>query len=283
MKKLLLGAAGLVALSSANALAADLPLRAPAPVVAAFSWTGLYVGGNVGGHWGSDSISTTANPVGFPPPNIDALTPTTLKPQGVTGGFQMGYNWQINNFVFGLEGDANWLGGTASRHLVFPAANLAPGSPMDNSTSGRFLGTFRPRAGITFDRLFLYATGGVALGSVKTTDSFCNDGCASFGGISSTPVSASGSATKVGWTAGAGAEWAITDTWSIKAEYLYADLGSFDASIPGAQSQNPNNASCGFGGPGNTFGIGNCSIVVHHKYTDNIARVGINYHFGAGY
>jgi len=284
MKEFLLGAAGLVALSSVNVFAADLPLRAPAPVVAAFSWTGLYVGGNVGWHGGSDSISTTANPVGFPPPaNLDALSPTTLKPQGVTGGFQMGYNWQINSFVIGLEGDANWLGGTASRHLVFPGANPAAGSPMDNSSSGRFLATFRPRAGITFDRLFLYATGGVALGSIKTTDSFCNDGCANlsgpplFGGVS-TPVSASGSATKVGWTAGAGAEWAITDTWSIKAEYLYVDLGSFDASIPGAQSANPNSV-CGGGPAGNFIGLGNCSIVVHHKYTDNIARLGVNYHF----
>jgi outer membrane immunogenic protein len=279
MKKLLLGI-GVFALLSCPAFAADLPMRAaPTPVATVFSWTGLYVGANVGGHWGSDSISTTANPVGFPPPNIDALSPTTLKPQGVTGGFQMGYNWQINNFVFGLEGDANWLGGTASRHLVFPPANAAAGSPMDNSINGRFLGTFRPRAGITFDRLFLYATGGVALGSVKTTDSFCNDGCAVFNGFSSTPVSANGSATKVGWTVGAGAEWAITDTWSIKVEYLYVDLGSFDASIPGAQSQNPNNVACGAGGPGNTFGIGNCSIVVHHRDTDNIARVGVNYHF----
>lgn len=283
MKKLLLGAVGLVVLSSVNAFAADLPLRAPAPVVAAFSWTGLYLGANVGGHWGSDSITTTANPVGFPPPsNLDALSPTTLKPQGAMGGFQMGYNWQINRFVIGLEGDANWLGGTASRHLVFPGANPAAGSPMDNSSGGRFLATFRPRAGIAFDRLLLYVTGGVAFGSVKTTDAFCNDGCASFPGlfggtVTSNPVSANGSATKVGWTAGAGAEWAITDTWSIKAEYLYVDLGSFDTSIPGAQSANNGNPTCGQFAP--NFGIGNCSIVVHHKYTDNIARVGVNYHF----
>jgi outer membrane immunogenic protein len=282
MKKLLLGAVGLVVLSSVTAFAADLPLRAPAPVVAAFSWTGLYLGANVGGHWGSDRITTASNPVGFPPPintNIDALSPTTLKPQGATGGFQMGYNWQINNFVFGLEGDANWLGGSASRHLVFPfltspAIFFLPaqtvGSFMDNTTGTRFIGTVRPRVGFAIDHLLLYATGGVAFGSVKTTDSFCNYGCVPLVGNS---TSGGGIATKVGWTAGAGAEWAISNSWSIKAEYLYVNLGSFNNSIPGsANCERFFNSGFGFPSP-------NCNITVNHKYTDNIARVGVNYHF----
>ena len=227
------------------------------------------IGGNVGGHWGSDSITTASNPVGFPPPtNVDTLSPVTLKPQGAMGGFQIGYNWQMNNLVFGLEGDANWLGGTASRHLVYPGLSPVAGTFMDNSASGRFLGTIRPRAGLTVDHVLLYVTGGVAFGSVKTTDSFCSAGCAPLVGNF---TSVSGAATKTGWTAGAGAEWAITNDWSIKAEYLYVDLGSFDTSNLGTP--------CNSVGPPN-FGVGNCSIATHHKYTDNVARVGVNYHFG---
>jgi|SRR5579872_889651 len=270
MRKLLLGAAGLVALSSVNVFAADLPLRAPAPVEAAFSWTGLYVGGNVGWHGGSDSISTVSNPVGFPPPinaKMDALTPTSLKPQGATAGLQIGYNWQIDRFVVGIESDANWLEGSASRHLIFPFAtgNFVPvGSFMDNSVSSRFIGTFRPRAGFTVDRLLLYATAGAAFGSIKTIDSFCNNGCPTPAGNSD---SATGIATKVGWTAGAGAEWAITNSWSIKAEYLFVNLGSFS-------TLNLGSANCG------AFLIpGSCSISTNHKYADNIVRVGANYHF----
>src|SRR5579872_267985 len=292
MRKLLLGAAGLVALSSVNVFAADLPLRAPAPVEAAFSWTGLYVGGNVGWHGGSDSISTTSNRVGFPPPintSIDAASPTTLKPTGATAGFQMGYNWQVNNFVFGLEGDANWLGGAASRHLVFPFLTSQPyvslgltlvppptvGSFMDNASGARFVATLRPRIGYTIDRLFFYATGGVAFGSVKTTDSFCNYGCLALAPANSSLgnfSSASGAATKVGWTAGAGAEWAITNSWSIKAEYLYVNLGSFNDTISGSANCERFFNQQGIFSP-------SCNIGVSHKYTDNIARVGINYHF----
>jgi outer membrane immunogenic protein len=274
MKRLLLAAGGLVAMSSVGALAADLP--PPPPPAPIFTWTGLYVGGNVGWHWGSDSITTASNSIGFPPPinaRVDALTPTALKPQGAMGGFQMGYNWQINNFVVGLEGDANWLGGTASRHLVFPfatnAANPAIGSLMDNAVSSRFIGTIRPRVGFSVDRLLLYATAGGAFGSIKTSDSFCNVGCVPNIGNS---TSASGIATKVGWTAGAGAEWAISNSWSIKAEYLYVNLGSFNNSIPGSANCERFFNSRGFPSP-------NCNIGVSNKYTDNIAHVGVNYHF----
>jgi outer membrane immunogenic protein len=134
----------------------------------------------------------------------------------------------------------------------------------------------RPRAGITIDRLLLYVTGGAAFGSVKTTDSFCVAPCAPIVG---SQASASGIATKVGWTAGAGAEWAITNAWSIKAEYLYVDLGSFNTFNLGPGGDR---ALFGFGCGGPNNGFNNCAITTHHSYTDNVARVGFNYHFGAG-
>jgi outer membrane immunogenic protein len=269
MKRLAL-AISFIAFSAATASAADMAVKAPPPapmMVQVFSWTGFYIGGNVGGHWGRDSITTTSDPVGFPPPtNADTLSPVTLKPQGVMGGVQVGYNWQMNNVVFGIEGDANWLGGTASRHFAypFPIFPFGPafGDYIENSTSAAFLGTIRPRIGLTMDRLLLYVTGGVAFGSVKTTDSFCIQRCIDFAGSFST---VSGTATRTGWTAGAGVEYAIGNNWSVKAEYLYVDLGSYNTLIPSAPDCVPTGA---------------CSFVVHHSYTDNIARVGVNYRFG---
>jgi outer membrane immunogenic protein len=270
--KRILGGMVVAAALSGSAFAADLGARtyakAPAVADAVFSWTGLYLGGNVGGHWGSDSITTTTNPLAFfLINNADTLSPVSLKPQGVVGGVQIGYNWQMNNVVFGIEGDANWLGGASFRHLVYPGPSPAPGDFMENSTGARFLGTIRPRLGLTMDHLLLYVTGGVAFGWVRTTDSFCIFSCPTLVGNLST---ASGTTTRTGWTAGAGLEYAINNNWSVKGEYLYVDLGSFDTSIP-------SQLNCDTA----------CDVRVHHTYTDNIARVGVNYRFGgpvaAGY
>src|SRR5690242_20336216 len=105
------------------ASAADLPARtytkAPVMVAPAFNWSGFYLGGSVGGHWGNDRITTTTDTAGgfgvAGAAAIDALSPTTLKPQGFIGGVQAGYNWQVNTFLVGVEADASWLDGTATR------------------------------------------------------------------------------------------------------------------------------------------------------------------------
>jgi outer membrane immunogenic protein len=155
--------------------------------------------------------------VGFPAPsNLDTLSPINLRQQGVIAGVQAGYNWQMNNFLFGIEADANWLDGTSNRHLIYPGPSPAAGDFIDNSVNSRFLATIRPRLGVTMDHLLLYVTGGVAFGSVRNTDTFCIQGCppgpAFIGTLSTTT-------TRTGWTAGAGLEYALTANWSVKAEY----------------------------------------------------------------
>jgi len=252
------------------ASAADLPRKAPAytppPPPQVYNWTGFYIGGNAGGHWGTDKITTTTNPVALGAAvaaELDSRSPVSLHPDGFIGGIQLGYNWQVNNWFIGIEGDANWLGGTASRTLGFAGAALVnPGDIMTNSSEAKFLATIRPRVGITFDRILLYATGGVAFGTVKTNDTFCGFGCPP--GDPSVVQAVSATTTRTGWTVGGGLEYGITNNWSVKAEYLYVDLGSFDTVMPTC-------ASCGFP----------TDITVHHKYTDNIARAGLNYRFGA--
>jgi outer membrane immunogenic protein len=261
MFRLLLSSTALAALLVGGpALAADQkpPAFIKAPMKPVFSWTGFYFGGNAGGHWGRDNITTTttANFVAASAAAIDLASPTTLKPQGWLAGGQVGYNVQVNYLVLGLEGDADWMSGTDSRTLVFPGPVPAAGDFVSNSTQGTFLATLRPRLGVAFDHSLIYITGGLAIGRVKTTDAVM--GSLALDTTSSTT-------TRVGWAAGGGFEYAFTDNWSAKVEALHVDLGgTYDTAIPcSAVCIVPNDQ------------------IVHHRYTDNIARFGINYHFGA--
>jgi outer membrane immunogenic protein len=248
------------------AFAADLPAR-PAPYAAPvispiYNWTGCYLGANVGGQYGSDDITTTTSVNNFGAAGaafLDALTPTTIHPQGVIGGVQGGCNAQFASFVIGFEADASWLYGRQSRTVTVGAGAPAPflaGDFMTNEVKAEFLATARARAGVALDRVLLFVTGGAAFGTVKTTDTLGTGG----GAVVSTTNT---TANRTGWTVGAGLEYAMTQNWLFKAEYLYVDLGSFDAAIACV-------AAC----------IDVNDTTVHHKYTDHIGRIGINYKFG---
>lgn len=192
MKKLLLASVGLLALGIASASAADIQRRqmpAKAPVYVPpplYNWTGLYIGINGGGGWGRSDFGPT-----FP-------TGTFNTSGGLVGG-TIGYNWQMGNVVFGLEGDIDWsnIRGSATC-LGFSC-----------STRNDWLATARGRLGYAFDRWLPYVTGGAAFGDIKTD------------------ISGLGSATttKAGWTVGGGIEAAIAGPWTAKVEYLYVDLG----------------------------------------------------------
>jgi len=259
--------AGLTACLAQAASAADMAPAYKAPVVIpVYSWTGCYLGANVGSHFGSDKITTTTsvNNLAFPTPAraafFDSLTPTTLHPQGYAYGLQGGCNLQLGSFVGGFEADADWLSGSFSRTMVVGVNPffVPPGNYLIDSTKATFLSTARARVGVAVNRMLLYVTGGVAFGTVETTDTL-----GTFNGFG---VSATSTTTKrTGWTAGGGIESALTDNILLRAEYLYVDLGSFDAAIP-----------CAF-----AFGcVDPADSVVHHKFTDQIIRAGISYKFG---
>jgi outer membrane immunogenic protein len=252
---------------SQTALAADLSPARPAPapyrapvIVPIYDWSGCYLGANVGGHYGWDKITTTTsvNNVGAGGAAfLDGLTPVTIHPQGVIGGVQGGCNAQFSSFVIGFEVDADWLGGRQSRTVTVGAgAPIAAGDFMTNEINATFLATARARAGVALDRLLLFVTGGAAFGTIKTTDTL-----GTFGGafVSTTSTTTN----RTGWTAGAGLEYAMSQNWLFKAEYLYVDLGSFDAAI-----------ACAL------ICIDVNDTTAHHKYTDHIGRIGINYKFG---
>jgi outer membrane immunogenic protein len=127
---------------------------------------------------------------------------------GVIGGGQIGYNQQFGNFVLGLEGD---FSGTGIKGSVSD-----PVAAYSATTRLEWLSTVRGRVGVAFDRVLAYVTGGVAIGSVKTT---LND---DYGVI----ITTNSTETHVGWTAGGGIEAALTQNWTARAEFLYVDLGS---------------------------------------------------------
>jgi outer membrane immunogenic protein len=190
-----IGLAALMALAGPSA-AADLGRRSEMPVRGApylsplYNWSGFYAGINGGGGWGSSSWDSAGD--------VDVSG-------GVIGG-TLGVNYQVNQAVFGLEGDLDWsnLKGTTT-------TNCALGCETRND----WLGTVRGRAGFAFDRFLPYFTGGVAFGNVKA----------------STPGFPGGSETKAGWTLGAGLEFAVAGNITAKVEYLHVDLGSFDCSV----------------------------------------------------
>jgi outer membrane immunogenic protein len=248
-------AAGVVGIASI-AFAADMPVKAPPrlaqqPVA---TWAGFYVGANIGGYWGRESISTTTGncAVFFSCPDLHSRS--SLKPSGVIGGVQAGYNWQSGNFVLGVEGDLNWLGGKTSRVLVLPPALFVPGDFFSYSIHHSFLATLRPRVGVTVGQTLFYATGGLAVARFETVDSLVLGG-----GI--TPSTARATTTRAGWTAGGGVEYALANNWTAKLEYLHVGFDNFNTVIP----ESPLLPGTG------------TATTVHHKYSADIVRLGLNY------
>jgi outer membrane immunogenic protein len=267
MKKLITALSAIAALT-APALAADMAPRytkAPPPVLApVYTWTGCYVGVNGGWGWGRNNS--------FLRPSADAASQAFWNPAftagaapsffrydtdgGLAGG-QVGCNYQTGRFVLGLEADIDWTDIKGSQTI---ATSGVPGFVPGFFSSGQnlhWLGTVRGRAGfLPSDQLLLYVTGGVAFGEVGYNLNFAFPGSNDFHTIST-------SNTETGWTVGAGAEWAFANSWSVKAEYLYVDLGNRTlTSIPSGRAANlATTLTEGF----------------QNRY--NIVRVGLNYKF----
>lgn len=214
--------AAMVALAwrSAVAVAADMSTKAAAP---AYQWTGCYAGVNGGGGASSSNFITTVAPGTYLGP-IDASTVSfdgsgSHNNSNVLGGGQAGCNWQNGTVVVGLEGDYDYFHITSSFfNNTNPALTNGATFVIGQSLTSRFLATVRPRVGIAADRNFAYVTGGVAFSSANYTESYSD----------TTPAAGSATVSKdlTGWVAGAGWEYAWTDHWIIRFEYLYAAFPS---------------------------------------------------------
>ena len=226
---------------SQNALAAEC---APS-----FCWTGPYVGVHLGYGWSNADTSTTG-----PLPAISAIPawPLNPDPSGVVGGAQAGYNWQCGCFVYGIEADFSWSGMNGSSSVSpYPASGAGTfGTTHENIN---WFGTVRPRLGYTCGpNVLIYATGGLAYGDASYSGN-------AYGPVNGYPVSVS--TTKVGWALGGGVEYAICKCWTVKAEYLYMDLGSESASQTSIPLITPYTANYTW------------------QTTANIFQIGVNYKF----
>jgi len=211
MKRILLGGIGILGLFIAaplsTASAADMAVKAPpapAPTTPVFSWTGFYVGGQIGGAWGHD------NGIIDPP---DVFIPFNINASGGIGGFHAGYNYQVGQWVVGVEGSVDW----AKLNKTFDVG-ICTVFCADATTKADTQGSIRGRVGIAVDRALFYATGGVAVAQITNT----YDTTTAFGG-----GFASLSHERDGWTAGGGFDYAVTNNWSLLAEYRYSDFGTF--------------------------------------------------------
>lgn len=231
------------------------------PPPAVQSWAGCYVGADAGYGFGSQTGDRSAINVFNPVVMAGIGIPTSYgeSDHGTVGGGQVGCNYQNGTFVYGFETDIQGSGLRGSSTVT-----TIPGGGADSTTgTGQqrldWFGTLRGRFGFTpFSNILLYGTAGLAYGGVKDSATLL------FSPPADGNYSGANSQTRVGWTAGAGAEYALTGNWSVKVEYLFVDLGKtpvqiFDPTRPG-QSM---------------------TFLFHEQ--DNIFRAGVNYKFGGSY
>jgi outer membrane immunogenic protein len=276
MRRIGIMAAASALFGAGAASAADIYTGGPGggfkdePVYAVNSWSGFYFGTNGGGAWTSNNgtLDLTATTITNSPLRTPAIASASAKvsPSGAFGGGQIGYNWQRDGLMLGIEADFDFssvydkpsAGATAVPTMGsgrFPAtANLAAKSELED------FGTVRGRGGWSFGSLLVYGTGGFAYGSVRDRLSVSDS---NFGLTASGSVSSDRTAT--GWAAGGGFQYAFTPAVSWKAEYLHLDLGSTALSQTAAIPALGTSAAA--------------SLTVHHDY--DIVRTGLNYRLGS--
>jgi outer membrane immunogenic protein len=200
MRRLLLGLIATVSTIAVTqfASAADMPVKAhvsAAPPI--YNWTGLYVGVEGGGAWGSSTHEFPGGTGTHGPFNVNG---------GLLGG-TIGYNWQMGQLLAGVEGDISWASVNGS---TIGLTTLCTGGPC--TTKLTWISTVRGRIGYVAGAWMPYITGGAAFGNVNTCENLT---CSSD--------------THTGWTIGGGVETKLMANWSAKAEYLYADLSRQNA------------------------------------------------------
>jgi outer membrane immunogenic protein len=244
MRSSALAAVALLA-TCAAAAAADLPRPPPVAVAPApyMGWTGFYIGVNAGGGMGNGRHD-------FGIEGGPAFASVNNLIQGAIGGAQVGFDWQTGIAVVGAEADFQGTGLKGS--LTAPCLPALCGLPLAATYSQKlpWFGTVRGRLGVTSNGWMIYATGGLAYGSVE------NYAAATAGAASAV---ATLNQKRVGWTIGGGVEVAFAPGWSAKLEYLYFEFGRIDLTY--------------------VVGGGLPNITDSSLVSMNVVRAGLNYRF----
>jgi len=265
MKKLLIAGAALAALAGSPVFAADLALKAPPPAAPAWSWSGFYAGVNLGGAWGTSTYAfqpgaawATGLGGAAAPAQLVKDGAAKLNMSSISAGGQIGYNWQVSNIVFGPEADIQYIGLRKTNSFTQNGPLPFIGTPYVFTETSRsdWMATVRGRLGVASGRVLFYGTGGVAFADSASADTLTFP---TFVPVPTFTGAGTRSSVQTGWTAGGGVEWAFSDHWTAKAEYLYARF------------------------PTSTTGMNPINTILTQSYTDrlavNLARLGVNYKF----
>jgi outer membrane immunogenic protein len=284
MKRILLATTALVLSSpvfAADLSPAPMPVKAPAIAARPFSWTGCYIGGHLGGDWGSTNFIDPNNlfNVAFPGSGLGLFAPTGTgvgidQGAGFVGGGQIGCDYQFaTNWVAGLAGDFSWtnLDGSTSNPYAFfggdPLFGGKAGVPATLRDQTDWLASVTGRVGYAWDRWMLYGKGGVAWEHSRDTiqpltvwgsslAAFC------FAAAAGTSCNASGTDTDTGWTVGVGLTWAFADNWSAGIEYDHYGFGNHSVTLTAS---------------GPLTGTGSAPITVNQNI--EVVKATLDYHF----
>jgi outer membrane immunogenic protein len=288
-------------LAATQATAADLPRKAPPPMVAPppplWNWTGLYVGGHLGAGWSRQEFGNQhCDGEGC---IFDNGTGATVLGShnglGPLGGFQVGYNWQFANspIVLGVEGTFSFADLKGEHSKAFSAA-FASGSNGDTSTLRQInfndtfsskvkdIATITARLGLASgaqDRTLWYIKGGGAYAktnyelTANASNAFITidapDLTPNFTQAENAVAALTGQRSRWGWTVGTGIEWGLWENWSAKIEYDYLNFGNHDVAL--------NGQACFSGSFGS--GCDPASATVNVKEQVHMIVIGLNYRF----
>jgi outer membrane immunogenic protein len=266
-----------------------MPMKAPAPAPAPFpSWTGWYVGGNLGASFGHVKTDINVTPILVNTETFSSSFAGTdiSHPSGFIGGGQIGYNWQYSPLiVVGLEADFqgaleketnNW----GQPFHIFAPSELSGTQATNYTTEIDWFGTVRARIGYLWGdgAVLTYLTGGLAYGEVKI-----NGTSSISGAFTGTPTSTFGisqafghSQVNTGWVVGYGMEGKLLiPGWTYRIESLYMDLGTLDTAGVTTGAFTANISCIG----ANVCPVGGGHVTTHSHFTDGILRAGLNYQF----
>jgi outer membrane immunogenic protein len=247
------------------------------------SWQGFYVGAFAGGAWGrSDATTITNCSVAGIPPGYFCSTPLgaanglavntsgtgSMSGSGFTGGVQIGHNWQRGNFLYGAEADFGSfnLRGSRQASAFYPTAAGTVATTelytVGSSFKTDWLFTLRARAGWARDNWLIFGTAGLAVTRLEVTTSFSDTNLPAPGASGA----GTASATKPGFAIGGGVEWAISNRWTVKGEYLFVNFGKVTANATVTH-------------PGAGLAAYSQAISTTADLSAHLARAGVNYRF----